>query len=189
MDSISLLELATATFLDRLDKASASSLGLATPCEGWTVADLLGHVTGGCEMSVSLLAGKSLDEVMAELHAATPAADPVGACRHALGAQVAAMIAAPDHEAIVHHPVGDVPVSRLFSFRIADLTIHAWDLAQGLGLGGGLPDELVAASFDSLSPMAEFIGSTGMFGSGPSGEVAGDAALELRLLDLTGRRP
>jgi uncharacterized protein (TIGR03086 family) len=188
MDSTSLLELATATFLDRLDKATAASLSAPTPCEGWSVADLLEHVSGGCRMSVSLLEGATLDEVMASLGSAAPAEDPIAACRSALGAQASAMIAATDHAAIVHHPIGDVPVSRLFDFRIADLTLHAWDLAQGLGLGGGLPEELVEATYAGLSPMAEFIASTGMFGSGPSGEVGEDAPLELRLLDLAGRR-
>jgi hypothetical protein len=40
-----------------------------------------------------------------------------------------------------------------------------------------------------MQPMAPFIGQTGVFGSGPSGDVAADAPLQQRLLDFTGRRP
>ena len=40
-----------------------------------------------------------------------------------------------------------------------------------------------------MSPMAGFIGKSGFFGSGPSGEVGEDAPLQSRLLDLSGRRP
>jgi hypothetical protein len=36
--------------------------------------------------------------------------------------------------------------------------------------------------------MAPFIGEVGMFGTGPSGFFNDDAPLQLRLLDLTGRR-
>ena len=40
-----------------------------------------------------------------------------------------------------------------------------------------------------LAPMTPFIAQTGVFGAGPSGEVGQDAPLQVRLLDLTGRRP
>jgi hypothetical protein len=42
--------------------------------------------------------------------------------------------------------------------------------------------------WDFFQPMAPFIGEVGMFGTGPSGFFNDDAPLQLRLLDLTGRR-
>jgi hypothetical protein len=44
-------------------------------------------------------------------------------------------------------------------------------------------------AWEGLQPMVPFIGEIGAFGTGPSGTVAEDAPLQLRLLDLTGRRP
>jgi len=43
--------------------------------------------------------------------------------------------------------------------------------------------------WDQMSPIADFIGKSGFFGSGPSGEVPEEAPLQARLLDLSGRRP
>jgi hypothetical protein len=49
--------------------------------------------------------------------------------------------------------------------------------------------ELVEAVWAQLAPMAPFIARTGVFGVGPSGEVGEDAPLQVRVLDLSGRRP
>ena len=92
-------------------------------------------------------------------------------------------------ERIVHHPAMDIPGAQLLGFRIGGLTLHAWDLARGSGGDETLDSELVEAVWAQLSPMAPFIAQTGVFGPGPSGEVGQDAPLQVRLLDLSGRRP
>jgi hypothetical protein len=73
--------------------------------------------------------------------------------------------------------------------RVGDAVLHAWDLARAIGADDRLPPELVAEVWAGMSPMAAFIGKTGFFGSAPSGEVGEDAALQDRLLDLSGRHP
>lgn len=92
-------------------------------------------------------------------------------------------------ERIVHHPAGDIPETQLLGFRIGGLTLHAWDLAHASGGDETLDSELVEAVWAQLSPMAPFITQTGVFCPGPSGEVAQNAPLQVRLLDLSGRRP
>jgi len=39
-----------------------------------------------------------------------------------------------------------------------------------------------------MEPMAPFIGTIGLFGTGPSGQVDESAPAQMRLLDLSGRR-
>ncbi len=73
--------------------------------------------------------------------------------------------------------------------RVADALLHAWDLARAIGADEQLPAGLVAEVWAAMSPMAALIGGSGFFGSGPSGQVGEDAPLQLRLLDLSGRRP
>jgi hypothetical protein len=89
----------------------------------------------------------------------------------------------------VHHPIGDVTGSQLLGFRIGDATLHSWDLARALGIDETLEPELVESVWGQLEPISAIIGEIGVFGDGPSGTVGEDAELQLRLLDLTGRRP
>ena len=88
-----------------------------------------------------------------------------------------------------HPNIGDITAAQLFGFRIADLTLHAWDLARAIGANERLDDELVELVYAGMQPLTPFIAQTGMFGSGPSGEHADDVPTQTRMLDLSGRRP
>ena len=188
MEPIDAIAVASSTFVDVLDQVAADQLGSATPCEGWDVAELVGHVAMGSQMAVALLDGASLDEAMA-FREQTFGDDLVDVCREAISLQLDRILVVSDWDSIVHHPVGDVPAAQLLGFRTGDLTVHAWDLAIALGLDDGIPDDLATVVYESLQPMAAFIGEIGMFGSGPSDTVGEDAPVKTRLLDLTGRRP
>jgi len=188
MEPLGALDLATATFSDVLAHVDDGRLHVPTPCDEWDVAALVEHVTMGSEMAVAMLDGASREETLAFLDREFGGDDPVSACRAALGAQAARMQAVADWDTVVHHPVGDVPASQLLEFRIGDLTLHAWDLATALGTDPALPEALAEVVYESMLPMEPFIGQIGLFGEGPSGAVGGDATVERRLLDLTGRR-
>ena len=81
------------------------------------------------------------------------------------------------------------PPSQLLQMRTGDLALHAWDLATAIGVDAGIPEELAAAVYQNLAPMAEVIGTIGMFGTGPSGTVGEDAPVTVRLLDLSAVAP
>ena len=63
------------------------------------------------------------------------------------------------------------------------------DLARAIGADEALDVGLVEQVWAGLIPMAPVIARSGVFGDGPSGLVGDDAALQARLLDLSGRRP
>jgi uncharacterized protein (TIGR03086 family) len=188
MEPLDALSFATSTFVDVLAQVDDDQLGRPTPCEEWDVGALIFHVTMGSEMAIGLLDGASQEEAMAYRDREFGADDPISACRSAVAAQVVRMQAVTDWEAIVHHPIGDVPAAQLLGFRFGDLTVHAWDLASAIGADTRLPADLVAVVYESLKPMETFIGQIGVFGEGPSGEVGDEADMQQRLLDLTGRR-
>jgi len=189
MEPLDALSLASSTFVDVLTQVGDSQLTRPTPCEGWDVTSLIAHVTMGNEMAIALIDGCSKEEALAYIDREFGGEDPISSCRSSVGAQMTRMRAVADWDAIVHHPVGDVPASQLIGFRTGDLTLHTWDLANGIGADDSLPDELAAVVYESMKPMETFIGQIGIFGEGPSGSIGEDADVQLRLLDLTGRRP
>ena len=188
MEPLDALATASSTFTSVLDLVRPDQLGMATPCEDWDVRGLLTHVHIGCLMTELLLDGASQEEAMA-LWGQEFGDDVVDLCRDSVADQLTRMRAVDDWDLVVHHVVGDVPASQLIQFRTGDLTLHAWDLATAIGADVAIPDDLAERIYESLLPMAPFIGEIGIFGSGPSGTVPDDAPITLRLLDFTGRRP
>ena len=189
MDRLDALSLATSTFVDVLVQVGEAQMHRPTPCDEWDVAALVEHVAMGSEMAVALLDGAGREEAMAFRDREFCGDDPVSACREAVGVQMTRMQVVGDWDAIVHHPVGDVPASQLLGFRTGDLTLHAWDLATAIGADAGLPEDLAAVVYENMRPMEPIIGTVGVFGEGPSGDVGDDATVQQRLLDLSGRRP
>jgi uncharacterized protein (TIGR03086 family) len=188
MDDRQALNLATDEFEARLAVVTGEQLSVASTCEGWSVGDLLQHVTGGSRMAIGLIGGASREAATAFL--AEPAGeDPASDCRRALQEQRRVLGGLVDEGQIVHHPMGDIPVGQLVEFRIMDLLIHAWDLARSLGLDEDLPSDLVEFVHGTLRPVEPFIADLGVFGPGPSGALGGDEGLQAVLLDLVGRRP
>lgn len=188
MEPLDALTLATSTFVGVLDGVAEPQMHLPTPCDEWDVAALIEHVTMGSEMAIALADGASLEEALAFGDREFGGDDLVSACRAAVDAQVLRLGTVTDWEAMVHHPVGDVPASQLLGFRTGDLTLHAWDLATAIGADTDLPADLALVVYQSLKPMESFIGEIGMFGQGPSGDVGDDADIQQRLLDIAGRR-
>jgi uncharacterized protein (TIGR03086 family) len=189
MEPLDALSLASSTFVDVLTQVGDAQLTRATPCEDWDVTALVRHVAVGNEMAIALIDGCSKDEAFAYLDREFGGEDIVSWCRSSVSAQMTRMLAVTDWDAIVHHPVGDVPTSQLTGFRTGDLTLHAWDLASAIGADDSLPEELAALVYESLKPMEPFIAQIGIFGEGPSGSIGDDADVQRRLLDFTGRRP
>jgi uncharacterized protein (TIGR03086 family) len=187
VEPVEALTLSGENFETLLDQVDEGDLTLETPCDQWSVAELIWHVARGSDMSVLLVNGGSQDEAK-ELMRTKRGPDVVSKCRRAMRAQFAALSGA-DPDAIAHHPIGDVTVRQLIDFRILDLTLHSWDLARAIGADDVIPGELVEHAYGVLSPLEPFIATIGIFGSGPSGSLDDDASTQTKLLDLSGRRP
>jgi uncharacterized protein (TIGR03086 family) len=160
----------------------------STICDDWTVGSMVDHIIGGSRMTVGLLEGATRDQAI-ELLSVVPGADRIAAMHTAVDAQSASFDGVELAAITVHHPAVDMDGIQLLGFRTLDLALHAWDLARSLGIDERLDEHVVGTVWDFLQPLAPVIGQLGMFGTGPSGDVADDAPLQTRLLDLTGRRP
>src|SRR5262245_32939275 len=189
MDQFDVLDHGGTQFARVLGAVTPQDWAFPTPCEGWSVQDLVVHVVGGTKMSVVLLDGGSLDDAFAVVQGDVLGDEPLDTFRTAHAEAVARFRALESLEMIVHHPVGDIPAAMLLGFRIGDLTLHSWDLARAIGADETLDPVLVQAVWDAVSPLRDTIGQSGVFGDGPSGDVGDDEPLQTRLLDLMGRRP
>ena len=189
MDLNELLQLATDTFAGRLAQVGDDQWDMPSPCEGWTVSDLVAHVVGGNAMAVALIEGATADEAVALFTATELAADVTTQFADGAEAQITAFAAEGVAAQVLHHPMGDLPGEVVHGFRVGDLTLHAWDLSRAIGADETLPEQLVEAVYANLEPMAPMIASIGVFGDGPSGNVSAETSAQDRLLDLAGRRP
>lgn len=186
--SIELLSKAVAAFTAELDKTPDSDWSKPTKCDGWDVTGLMQHIVGGAISSTAGLRGTPREETLPIFGGFRFGSDPRAEYTAAVADHVAAFKEIADLDAVVQHPLMDMPASRMLMFRIVDFTLHAWDLGAGMGREVVLDPALVEFAWANLSPMAAGIGSTGMFGAGPSGDVPESADLQTRLIDLTGRR-
>ena len=188
MSTLEHLSAAHAQFGRVLATVDASQWDEATPCDAWTVGQLVEHVVGGEQMTIALLEGATAAEARAT--AVSVAAAEARSRYASIATAVEAAFEQPGALArTVHHPIGDVSATQLLGFRVGDLTLHSWDLSRSIAGDELLDPELVAAVWTDLEPLSAVIGEIGVFGDGPSGDVGEESELQLRLLDLTGRRP
>lgn len=159
----------------------------ATACEGWSVRDLVGHLTAEALWAPHLLRGETLDEVGDRYDSDVLGADPQAAWREASAAERAAVVAPGALDGTVHTTMGELPAALYLTQRLTDLVVHRWDLAWGLGLGRALPEDIAEYLYRALKPQADELAASGMFA--PPVEVPADATPADRLLGLLGRRP
>ena len=178
-----------AGFSAELDRTSDADFGKLTKCDGWDVTALLKHVVGGAVASTMALRGATREENAKFFTDYQFGSDMRAEYATAAADHVKAFQEQTDMAKIVQHPVMDMPVGQMLMFRIVDFALHAWDLGAGMGRNVTIDPDVVQFCWNSLSPMAAGLGSTGMFGQGQSGAVSDGADLQTRLLDLSGRRP
>lgn len=189
VDAQAALSLAVSGFEERLELVAEDDWERPTPCEGWSVADLVKHLIGGGLMSELLLDGASKEEAMAALFNLDLDGDLRVAFADARNRQEAVFARPGAADTLCHHPLRDMPASDFIWLRVRDTAVHTWDLARAIGADENLDHGLVDTIWSHVEPIAPMLGASGMFGGGASGGVAPDADTQIRLLDALGRRP
>ena len=189
MDQLAALDRARHEFERRLREVGPGDWDRPTPCEGWTVRDLVVHVMVGQRMAALLVRGGSREAAEALFDGATLPDDVLAEFDAGADDQAAAFAEDGAMDRIAAHPAGDFPVGVLLGLRVTDATLHTWDLARAIGADETLSPDLMEHVWASVEPIAPVLAASGRFGEGPSGGVGDQAALQTRLLDATGRRP
>lgn len=161
----------------------------ATPCAEYDVRALVNHIVSGNFWVAPLVAGKSIAEVGDVYDGDVLGDDPVAAYDASAQQAAAAFNGKGAMEASVAVSYGPVPGEIYAGHRLIDVLIHGWDVAKATSRkshGPTLDPELVQACWDVVTPQAELLKASGMFGSDV--EAPPDSELQTRLLALLGRR-
>jgi len=174
---------------DMVARLTPDQRHLATPCDQWTVDDLLAHICGGTQMVAGGLQGQEPPQGAGP--SSTPhnllADGPVAAWAAARAALEAA--ATPDALEAEHQmPFGEVRGEMAVAVITADALTHAWDLSMATGIDHGISSELATFALEAWLPLVPAEGRTGD-GFKAAIEVAADATAIEKLAAFTGREP
>jgi uncharacterized protein (TIGR03086 family) len=156
-----------------------------TPCEEWTVRDLVNHLVGEQLWAPHLLAGETLDDVGDRYDGDVLGDDPVAAWERTSRQARAAFLRPGAVDGTVHTSMGELPAEEYTHQMTIDLAIHGWDLARAIDADEQLDPRLVEELYEIWEPRRDLLASSGVFA--PPVEVPDDAAPQVRLLAILGR--
>lgn len=178
---------AVADFGTRVATIDPGQWAQPTPCAGWDVRQLVGHVASENAWVPPLVHGATIAEVGSDLDGDLLGSDPVEAWERLAAAALVAAHEDGVPERTVHVSFGDISGREYLSQVTVDHIVHGWDLAAAIGDSRPLDPDLVSFAWGYLEPRCEAWRAAGAFG--PAVEVPDGAGTLDRLLGLTGRRP
>lgn len=171
------------------DGVSDDQLGDPTPCEGRTVSQLIGHLTGLVE-AFRAAADKELGPLTDTSPDASGWPEAPGGWRGTLADRVPALVEAwrrPEAwEGMTRAGGVDLPGEVGGLVALDELVLHGWDLARATGQPYEADDPTAEALMPFVGGFDEG-GTPGLFG--PSVEVEANASAFERLLARSGRDP
>ncbi|WP_262851226.1 TIGR03086 family metal-binding protein [Mumia quercus] len=167
-------------FLTTLSAVPEDGWDGTTPCEDWTVRDLVQHVVDTQGQFVSMV-GREMP--------AAPADDPASAFDHATGVVLGHLrdpeaATAPYESPIFGPTTFEAMVDGFLSF---DLVVHGWDLAHAVGVDDTISDTDIAWIRTRTDQLGDLMRTSGQIGA--EVEVGPDATPTEQLVAFLGRRP
>ncbi|MGH8931356.1 MAG: TIGR03086 family metal-binding protein [Egibacteraceae bacterium] len=151
MDIIKLLDVGFDWTGRRVAAVRPEHWPLDTPCDEWTVRQLLNHMLGAMDVITSTVAGQAWPEgVNAQTLAET---DRIGRDPAAAFAEIAQRALAVWHTpGVLERTCGlrgvPTPAITAAQLSLTDAVVHGWDIAQATGENADIPDELAEPLLD-----------------------------------------
>ena len=188
MNGAEALERSGRGFRQRLVEVESDDWARPTPCDEWSVRDLVNHVVGGNFRYVMILAGEPADAVPRTRDQDWLGSDPLGSFDDGL-ARVTESFSVPGIlAAAVRHPkLGAMTADHLRLLRVNELTVHAWDLARAIDSDDRLDERVVSWLLERLEPLLRStVATSGLYEPGPADDLPA-ASSQGSLLRLFGR--
>jgi uncharacterized protein (TIGR03086 family) len=157
MDNVELLKRTIAETNRLVDGTSDAQLGDPTPCEEWTVRDLINHLTGGATMfAISAEQGSVPDDVVGQLMGGDCLGDDFRASfRTASDRAVTAFEQPGLMDRTLKLPFGEMPAPAALAIAALDVATHTADLAKATNQAPGddsIYEEALALGPNVISP-------------------------------------
>ncbi len=157
-----------------------------TPCPGWSVADVVRHLTVGDRAFTVSLAGRPYDLPALTAELAPVAVGDLPAAYDAGAARLREALAAADPAAVFPTGIGPMPSGHVAELRTIEALAHGWDVAQGTGADLAVDEDVAERAIaHSLALMERLPPDRTPFA--PPQPVADDAPALDRLVALLGR--
>jgi uncharacterized protein (TIGR03086 family) len=180
-----LYERAAAGFDHLVHRISGGCWDAATPCQGWTVRDLVNHLAAENCWVEALLGGESIEDVGDRLAGDLLGADPVAGWDTAYSAGLHAARAEGVGGRRVVLGSGPATGDEYLREVGADHLVHMWDLAVALGADDSLDSDLVREVGGWFLARESAYRAAGAIGPRPPVEHDDDP--QTRLLAMFGR--
>lgn len=177
MDLEILHQKAVETWTSRVEAVTQDQWDQPTPCEGWTVRDLVNHVVSEQRWTAPLMRGRTVEEVGSAFDGDVLGADPAGSARSAATEATSVVREVLPAGGTVHLSSGEEDMEEYVRQLSADHLIHAWDLGAATGAEAALPPELVDEVGPWFSQREARYRSAGIVGTRPP--EGGDAETDL----------
>ena len=120
-------------FADRVNAVKPDQWDDPTPCTGWSVRDLAGHVTYENLWTIPLMEGATIEEVGDRFEGDVLGADPIGSALAAARAAITSVATQLPLGGTAQLSFGATPKDEYAMQLAADNLIHGWDLAAATG--------------------------------------------------------
>ncbi len=186
MEGSEQLEVIVPMVVDVIGSIRPDQLANPTPCEGWTIRDLLNHMIGGATAFAAGFRGEALPDMSGPMPDLA-GDDPAAAFNAAIAAFAEATARPGALDRVLETPIGAVPGREFLRFVALDGLVHGWDLTRATGQTYAPDDEIVAVVEDfAVGFIAPALRNVAF---GNEVESSATATRIDRLAAFTGRQP
>ncbi len=184
--SVELLQRVTDETTRVVDSLNPDQLGNDTPCAGWTVRDVVNHITGGATMfAISAEQGNVPDDQLGQLMGGDNLGSDYKAAWATAAARAMSAFDGLDLSTPVTLPFGEMPAGVALNIAIFDVATHACDIASSTGQTITDTELLETALEFGKQMIGPELRVPGVFG--PEQPCADDAPITERLFAFSGR--
>ncbi|WP_231987311.1 TIGR03086 family metal-binding protein [Mycobacterium sp. 852014-50255_SCH5639931] len=170
--------------IDAVDHISPDSWDQPSNLEGWSLRELVGHVTGSAAKVVTLVEDGEIwggPSQPSDWICENPAAR-----LRELATRLRDALPGAEFDGMRTSPEGEVPLHRALTYPVSDLAMHAWDIHRSQGRLIELPEDLLALGRGLVESAPEqMLRRPGGFG--PAQAAPADATPTARLMAFLGR--
>ena len=170
--------------IDAVEQIPPESWDQPSNLEGWSLRDLVGHVTGSAAKVVTLVEDGEVWDRPSQ--PSDWVCDNPAARLRELATRLQDALPGADLDGMRTSPEGEVPLRRALTYPVSDLAMHAWDIHRSQGRLIELPADLLGLCRGLVESVPEHL-LRRPGGFGPARAARDDSTPTARLMAYLGR--